>query len=507
MRNLPYFSLSALLWLLSFGAAVLCLQAYPLWWDEGWNLILAKNWITSSLYGERLNGEELAVALSGSPTVVLPIAFSFRLFEIGSWQARLPALLFFLLSLGLLQFLCAQLYSRSTALLSVLLCLLLGAQVHLYAPLLGTQAVGEIVVVFFILLGYCCLLPAHRSPRRYFYLLLALLSWGLAFYTKNQVRPFLFVAAVLPLLLPLIRKRPGAPLIWFSMSVGPYAVSRLLHLLRNTLLLAPQNISSVSLEDLYRVTAVVLDADARSAALSVVTSYALPLCIALLFTFVHSLSNKKNETTSHQTHSQLLIVSLWCLLSSWGAWFLLLSVGWPRYLYPAFILGNAFVAYALTLSFSTARSDSSQRGFSQVCFLALLLSILPSLWQTPELLMRMTAPSPLQSTEEAARLVNENALPDALVETYETELFFLLEREYHHPPDEVHVALNRRRFLKEKTPLNYTGLEKDPDVILLGPVARAGGLYQEALRSGRYRPVAKVCHAETACPYEIFARK
>ncbi|KPV48497.1 hypothetical protein SE17_37755 [Kouleothrix aurantiaca] len=79
---------------------------------------------------------------------------------------------------------------------------------------------------------------------------------------------------------------------------------------------------------------------------------------------------------------------------------------------------------------------------------------------------------------EAAEFLNSNTPPNARVETYESELFFFLQRPYHFPPDQLHVALNRQMVLKQAVPIHYDPLATQPDVVVVGSFSRMWQLYR-----------------------------
>jgi hypothetical protein len=73
------------------------------------------------------------------------------------------------------------------------------------------------------------------------------------------------------------------------------------------------------------------------------------------------------------------------------------------------------------------------------------------------------------------------------VETYETELHFLLHQPYHYPPDQVHVELNHRSLLGEQTSIAYDPLAGNPDVLVVGDFARGNDLYTPILAGKAFR--------------------
>ena len=88
----------------------------PLWFDEGWVLSLARNWVQLGHYGHLLMGERVPPSIlnTGLPAVA-PVALSFRLLGIGSWQGRLPGIVFTVGALAMLYYLTRRLYDGTVA--------------------------------------------------------------------------------------------------------------------------------------------------------------------------------------------------------------------------------------------------------------------------------------------------------------------------------------------------------------------------------------------------------
>jgi hypothetical protein len=92
------------------------------------------------------------------------------------------------------------------------------------------------------------------------------------------------------------------------------------------------------------------------------------------------------------------------------------------------------------------------------------------------------------SVQQAAEFLNSQTRPDALIETYDSELFFLLNRPYHYPPDQIHVALIRRTFLyDDNAVIDYDPLAANPDYLVVGPHSRQWRLYDSVLKTGQFR--------------------
>lgn len=105
------------------------------------------------------------------------------------------------------------------------------------------------------------------------------------------------------------------------------------------------------------------------------------------------------------------------------------------------------------------------------------------------------------SVRQAVAYLNSQTPMNALIESYDSELYFFLRRRYHYPPDAVHVQLIRRTFLyDDAVVLAYEPLAADPDYLVVGPHSRRWRLYDETLASGAFRLVANYSR------YQIYRR-
>jgi len=104
------------------------------------------------------------------------------------------------------------------------------------------------------------------------------------------------------------------------------------------------------------------------------------------------------------------------------------------------------------------------------------------------------------SLSAVARFLNSQTDTDALIETYESELFFLVDRSFHYPPDDVQHLLNRRTFLGEDLQIGYDPSLWDPDYVVLGPFTRMWGLYDSWLAGDDFGLVFQTSR------YQVFKR-
>ena len=69
------------------------LNSWPsVWWDEGWYLDAARNWIEQGHLGHYLDGQPIPPRIPVRFPVVVLVALSMKFFGVGVWQARLPLL-------------------------------------------------------------------------------------------------------------------------------------------------------------------------------------------------------------------------------------------------------------------------------------------------------------------------------------------------------------------------------------------------------------------------------
>jgi 4-amino-4-deoxy-L-arabinose transferase-like glycosyltransferase len=154
------------------------------WHDEGSYLSLAKTLVQDGVYAVRSSEgyQTFGAAQSVGPTVLLPVALSFKLWGVGLLQGRVVAAVFLLLTLGIFFASGHTLFGRRTALFAVILLLASQAVGFL---LYGRPAFGEVPALGFLLAGWFVWARGVRANRWWLYLLSGLLV-GAAMVTKSQ---------------------------------------------------------------------------------------------------------------------------------------------------------------------------------------------------------------------------------------------------------------------------------------------------------------------------------
>lgn len=468
------------------------LSGPPLWWDEGWTLSVARNWVERGHYGRLLAGEPAPPGLNAAFPVTAPIALSFKLFGVGIWQGRLFGVVCTVVALLLMFYLADRLYNRAVAAGTLVVLLLMSMHPQLHPLPMGRQVLAEMPMFVYLLAGYACLLAAlRRSP---WLLLPAIVFWGIARISKAQVAPFWTVSLAIPLFVTLLERRwrvaalLGIGLVSSVVASRAFAWGIALFLEGCILPVTP-------VEGLYGVMAFVLVPFNRIFALQMTLIVGLPTLLGLGYG-AWKLIRERNALARANPEA-LVRLALLGLASSWFAWYLLLSVGVPRYLFPATFFGSLFVSallYDLTTHFrpvvTLQRANQvlklrvDRQGVGALLAVLLIAATVPLTLQT---LYRSYATREDHSAQRVAHFFNTQTDEGILIETYESELHFLLNRRYHYPPDQTHVELNRRSLLQQDVVIDYDPLAADPDFLVVGRFSRENDLYAPVLETNAFR--------------------
>lgn len=475
--------------LLLIAALLALLQlstAPPLWWDEGWTLVVARNWVEAGHYGRFLAGTPVSPGLAGAPTVVLPVALSFRLFGVGAWQGRLPGVAFTVVTLWLLYRVTALLYGQRAGVAALGLALVTPMAPDLHPLLIGKQVLGEMPALCFLLAGYLLLFRGLESEGKGWTAGASLL-WGLAVVTKQQVVPFLALSTAVVTVV-LLRQRDWSTLLRYVIPSLMAAAAFLAWRWFVRAWLVPPGDPVSGVKGLMWVTAFVPTLPARLLALTVTLVWGLPVGVSLAYAARHHLD------ASPQGVQRL---ALWSLATGWFAWYLLLSMGWVRYFFPATFLSFIFFAGLVrdaTNDFKTqtlrALGQHVQRLQWRHLMRAQRATVFLLLLAVPVSLVSLVG-THLQADDSVLRLaeyLRAQVPPSALIETYDPEVMFLTGHQYHFPPDQVHVQLNRRTYLSDRNAkVKYDPSIVRPDYLITGPFSKLWNLYPEDWLTQHFR--------------------
>jgi hypothetical protein len=471
------------------------------WFDSGSHLHVPKTLVKYGVYadisseGFRYYGPTIGVG----PTVMLPIAAAFQLFGIGLLQARLVMALYLLAAIYAFYRLVEHLGGKGLAWIA--LALLLSSRSVLFLQY-GRQLLGEVPGVFFIFLALYWWF-SRWNENDWKRLTLIGLFFGLAMITKYQYLLFIAPTLILSWLLDIFYYKTSTHrnfLIPGIVAAGSFGVWQLLTLQY----LGP----STALENLALLRASAEGAafnfslpqlDANFGELTSRAVYLGALLPALLYAFLISLP----RTREGQKWSVLFLLAALNLI-----WFVVASIGWIRYAFLGLSLASIFIArlfWAVTDGF---RFDWSAGWFRSLFDAKNAPRLALSLWLIAIILIPfgktvtdIAAPPPPYAMQMAEYL-NENVPLDAVIETWEPEMGFLTDHNYHYPPNALlAVAVDQVYYGGEPVRERYDFVQTEkPPYLLAGVFSKWTEIYPLEELSNQYELIA------TFGDYDLYKR-
>jgi 4-amino-4-deoxy-L-arabinose transferase-like glycosyltransferase len=448
--------------LLGFFAVATFLIFYNLeynprsWHDEGSALSLAKTLATDGVYAVRTSAgyQTFGPVQSVGPTVLLPIALSFKLSGIGLAQGRIVMAGFALLTLVIFYRCGVELFGRRVALISAVLLL---SSSNVGFLLFGRQALGEIPALGFFLAGWLAWVRGLRTERWWLHLMAGLLI-GAAMVTKTQYAPMGFGTLALLAMLDLVYYRQGNwrnlvvigviafvcivawwgwQVIYFGMETFQENAGKLRQLADSTTGFHLHTTIN-ALQSLFGASA------------PVYFFWILPAPLYAGF-----LGSKRNQDSS-----MLMFLLLFSCL--WLGYYIFWIIPWQRYAFPplavmalfvgklykdlaaGFISSNLNLRYDLN-HFRLAGSFSPQALVSLGTLIALITLALLTLNQLQKIIRTdvldtvgqetvvLRSVPQLDSPHQVAAFIKQTIPKDAVIETWERELDILTDHRYHFP--------------------------------------------------------------------------
>ena len=487
MLNLEL-GLLLLLLLLALILGTYHLEYYPMtWFDEGWWLQVPRNLVQYGQYATRSSEgfRSYDTVVGASPAFYLPIALAFKIGGIGLAQARLVMVAYFLLTCLLLYAVARELYGWRVALVALALFILVKPDDGFTsALLLGRQVMAEVPALCFLMAGTLAWLRSFKG-RTSLLLGLSGLFWGLAVTTKSQlllgVLPMLAVLAALDGLYYRQRR--------YQHYVIPFIGVLVVMGLQYAFILAVNGPDAFSryLTEFAEASGpqvrVLLSPVAMQTGLKFFlrSGYVVWLLPALLSAILGCVSRKAENIRSCLP---------WVFVSGWLAWFLVASVGWARYAFPALAVSYMLVARLLDdlaewSAFSLSQIRHAIRTWdwaSVVRPVSMMLLLVMLLLNSSRDVIKGIFSAPDSSPQQFAAYVQAHVGKDDLIETWEWGIAFLVgDHAFHHPPTSLLNALIAHENLG--TPYDasaYDFQQYAPKYIIVGPFAEWTGLYPSA---------------------------
>lgn len=478
-------------WPLLLGAILIFLAFYNLedypttWFDEGAHMKVPKALVQKGVYADYdVDGiRHYGATLGVGPTVLLPIALSFQVFGVGLWQARLIVALYLIASV-LLFFRVAR-HFGGNGLAGVALALALGSPA-VDLVLLGRQVLGEVPALFFVVAALSLWLEAWEkaSPAR---LIAVGALLGLAAITKSQFFIAVAPAVLLGWILNLVYYRAAPQKVYLlpGIAMGVVYAGWQAALI---VFLGPGTVAENYAT--YR--------EAIASAATVFSPELVRRGLAELFSpsayfgwlapaFLYGLVLSAPRTRTAQQWSVL-----WLIVAVNLIWYVVASISWVRYAFLALALMAIFVArlfYDLTNGFQfelRAGWQALRQGtllnvnalrLALAAWLAVMVA-LPALNAVRPILL-----PPFNAPFAITQYLNENVAKDEVIETWEPEIGFLADHQFHFPPQPLlYQAVLHQWAGGPSLEGKYTYVtDQRPPYVLIGLFGAYTNLYQGQL--------------------------
>jgi hypothetical protein len=504
-RRLP----RATILLIVGGVLLLFLAFYHLtewpatWFDEGSHLHVPKTLVTEGVYadrsseGYRFYGPTVGVG----PTVMLPIAGAFRIAGVGLMQARVVMAVYLLLAVAAFFALARQLGSRRYAWTAVaLLVATRGVALFEY----GRQVLGEVPGLFFLAAGLALWFSSWENPRLG-RLVGAGLLIGLSLVTKSQNLLIVAPALVLAWFANIVYYR-ATPQKVFIVTGGVAAVTVAIWQVYQVLYLGPAT-ASENLSLLRAASAgaaFVFSPDLMRRSLGEILSVKVYFGLLLPLVAYGVLAALPRSRTGMRWGVIVILVVLNLV------WYLLASIGWPRYAFLAFSMSALFAAKLIDDLLAMAKWEPRNwarqiyagNGLqtSQSLVIAAAVGLVVMVTLPLALTARTIVAPPVDNAAVMADWLDANLPETALIETWEPEMGFLTNHRYHYPPNALLNTAVGHIWLGGPSPADdYSFVTSEhPPYILLGAFARWVNIYKDNLESPGYELI------HSAGPYELY---
>jgi 4-amino-4-deoxy-L-arabinose transferase-like glycosyltransferase len=478
------------------------------WHDEGLTLALAKTLVEDGMYGVRSSDgyQTFGAIQSVGPTVILPLALSFKLWGVGLIQARMLMAVYALLVLILVYLAGRELFGTHTA--TVALLLVLGAPAVAFLHY-GRQALGEVPAVGYFLAGWLVWTRAVRSNRRMLYLLAGLLL-GLAMVTKSQFVPIGFGTIAILIVLDRFYYRQGN--IRALLLVGAIAAACVAAWLGWQFAYFGRDLFQENANKLRQLAASTMGFDLRLTIAAL--QYLLGQGSDHYYGFLGFPALAYAAVLCMRRHQDGFVLAFLVIFTGlWLAYFMFWIIPWPHYSLAPLLISALFVAklchdvtQGFRLSWASLKAEVFQgrpakATLTLVALLAIFLLVSDPLQHT----IRIDVFGEDRGSEQTAAFLEQQIDKGAIIETWERELAIYTNHNFHFPDQSLLIKTHAAYY--RNGPRNYV-LSDDyfgrfqPNYLVLGPYGRSSEIYDMHFLAANSCLITTVRSAETI--YEIF---
>jgi hypothetical protein len=210
----------------------------------------------------------------------------------------------------------------------------------------------------------------------------------------------------------------------------------------------------------------------------------------------------RRTATADVSQSQWIELTLGLFVVFTLAWFVLLSVGWPRYAFAGLMVAWLFIGGALWDGVQAARRKlavSMPRAARMLPSIAIAAALLLQVVRSVPELTEGASVAPQQTAD----FIGRNIPRDAVIETWEWELDALSGHWQYHHPHQRYLFEAIRQSSHEQRPfdLRYDALQANPDYLVAGPFSDWTRLYDQAVVEANFKLLTQIG------PYRVYARQ
>lgn len=473
------------------------LAGYPaLWFDEGFKLNSARLLAEMGIFGSRSAAGVIPfdMSITSGPIEVGVMALSYKLFGLGITEGRAPIALFALTQLICIYLIVSDLRGREAGLMAALFTAAIPPIAGVGVLLLGRQALAEAPAAAMILVGFWMLLQSWRTGRASA-AVLAGAACGIGLLSKSQ-----FAISLMPTLALIgaarwLRReenllRAAAPtLAALAVFFGWSLMARLG---------ASPEVQRYNSEMLGFGISTLLITDLVGTRLTLSSILLAGLGVAGAG---YGLWRLWPRLRQRPDAGDWMLATLATLAALHTFWFVLVSVGWPRYSYIGYVAALPLLGMALhelldwgrrALAGRSARLAAALRPavFAALALLIWVVQIPPAL--------AAVGPAP---AEQMASYIERELPRSAVIESWEWEIDALgAHTRFAHPHQRYVYEASYQVSRTGRFDLDYDLLHSDPDYLLAGPFSDWTGIYPQEQLSQHF-----VLQAEIG-PYRLYRR-
>lgn len=452
----------------------------PPWFDEGLNISAAAALAREGQYAlpDPGGARVLDPAIQTGPTVILPLALTFRLLGVDMMTARLVMLPFALLALAVLLLIARRLMGAPFWVTALLL--FAGSREDYTSYLyMSRQVLGETPALALSLAGLWLWWQTlegrlKRAPG----LALCGLAWGLAMVTKSQV--LLLLPASLALICALDR------LYYHQASWKDYLIPAAVA----ALCVAGWYLAQywVAGADRFQLNVMILRDGMSKFVLGINPRYWLNALRVILYSgwllwglpgLIWAIVKSRRQNQSGFYHLTLLALPTLALF-----WYVFLSVGWARYAFYVFVPSAVWAAGLLVEVWRSSGPFSALPARRLLAGGVFLLYLVGNGWSFGQ---KLVAPMDT-GFDEMVEFLQTRVDPEAKIEAFEWELRPFVPQTIHFPSTFVANAFAAAIYSGEEAPVElYDPWAVEPHYIIDGPMSSWTGVYRQRIQQNTER--------------------